>query len=310
MKNLLVRAGSILLLALLAFSCDWNEDSSYEKQVKADDEKILKYLADSIQAKKNAAGFYYQVLKANAEGQSLVKKNVVDFYYKVSLLGGAKLEEATVAGGAPARFKLLANAIVPEGLDVGISLMKVGEKYRFFIPSYLAYGSYYTADLPANSILMVEVEVVRSQSETAIETAQLDSIDHYVAVKYPTAVKYPSGLYYVDSIAGTGNKPYSGDRVVIDFTRRYLDNKLIKSVSGVSLYIGNNQAVPGLEEGLKQMRTGGHAVMIMPAGIGFNQSLCIIPEKARKDLLEDGLISSEVLPYSIVRYNVALKSVN
>lgn len=315
MKNTIRLKRSCMFLCTLLFfelsfiSCN-DSESDYDKQVKIDDQKINNYLADSIQAKKHSSGIYYQVLNSNSEGKSLVQDNVVDFYYKISLLDGTVLEEATKAKDAPARFKLLNNTIVPQGLDYGISLMRVGEKYRFFIPSYLAYGSYSNSSFPANSIFIIDVEVAKEQNETDMDVEQLDSIDHFVKSNFKSFEKFASGLYYVDSIDGTGDKPHDGDKVTINFTRKYIDGTTIKSVDGISLYIGYNQAVQGLEEGLKQMRQGGKAVFVMPSSIAFKQSLCVVPKKIRKDLLDDNVITAEVLPYSIVEYLVELKSVN
>jgi FKBP-type peptidyl-prolyl cis-trans isomerase len=291
-------------------SCNKDNESDYEKQVKIDDQKIITYLSDSIQAQKHSSGFYYQVLESNNDGKSLAQDNVVDFYYKISLLDGTVLEEIVKGKDAPARFKLLNNTIVPQGLDYGISLMRVGDKYRFFIPSYLAYGGYSSSLFPAYAIFIVEVEVAKEQSDTDINVAQLDSIDHFVKSNFKSFEKFASGLCYIDSIDGTGNKPHDGDMVTINFTRKYMDGTIIKSVDGISLYIGYNQAVQGLEEGLKQMRQGGKAVLVMPASIAFKQSLCVIPTNIRKNLLDDKMITAEVLPYSIVEYFVELKSVN
>ena len=65
-----------------------------------------------------------------------------------------------------------------------------------------------------------------------------------------------------------------------------------------------------MEEGLLQIKSGGKATLIMPASIGFNQSLCIVPEFMRPDLLTAKQIVSEVLPYSIIMYDVELVTVN
>ena len=316
MKNILKWGKATMALCTILFitgtisSCDQFKDSDYDIQAKADDQRINKYLTDNnIQASKQSTGFYYQVLTSNDAGTSLVQDNVVDFYYKVSLLDGTVLEDS-ISAKKPARFKLLNNTMVPEALDKGISLMKVGAKYRFFIPSNLAYGDYRSSSFPAKSIFIIDVQTAKAQSETDIEVTQLDSIDHFVKSKFQHYEKFASGLYYIDSIVGTGAKPHNGDRVTINFTRKYLDGTIIKSVNGLSLDIGYGQAVQGLEEGLEQMRVGGKAVLIMPASIAFKQSLCVLPQKTRKDLLDDQMINSEVSPYSIVEYIVELKSVN
>ncbi|MCK9305668.1 MAG: FKBP-type peptidyl-prolyl cis-trans isomerase [Bacteroidales bacterium] len=308
-KNLLYR--SVLLIVASSFvltSC--LGESDYEKQVKIDDQIISDYLAENdIQAQKHSSGLYYQTLTTNSSGATLKKNDVVSFYYTISRLDGTVIEEIDKAEDEPVKFKLLTYTIIPEGLDKGIDLMRVGEKFRFYIPSYLAYGSYSSGDFSTNCNFIVDVEVTDVESETEINTAQLDSIETYMADKYPDHLLIGSGLYFVDSIPGTGNIPMSGNRVNVDFERRYLNNSLIKNVTNTSFYLDRGEAVQGLEDGLKQMREGGVGILIMPASLGFKQSLCVIPQKTRQDLLDDKVISSEVLPYSIIKYIVKLNSI-
>ncbi len=326
-----------LMVGVVMTSC-FGIESDLEKQMKIDDQIISKYLADNgIQAQRHSLGFYYiqtpqitlhqnnasatnaSATNASAQnaaiyypgyGTQLKQNDIVNFYYTISLLNGTVVETNTGEGGVPAKFRLLTQTIIPEGLDLGINMMKVGESYRFYMPSYLAYGTYSCEHFPAFSNFIIDIMVTGVETPTQIDDAQRDTIENYVAARYQDYIMFPSGLCYIDSIPGNGIKPFTGDRVVIDFKRKYLDNKEIKSTEGVQFLIGNGQAVEGLEEGLKQMKEGGVSILFMPASIAFKQSICIIPEKARKELLEDQLITSEVLPYSIVKYIVKLRLVN
>ena len=308
LKSSLLSLLTIVLIAL-AFSSCLKEDNYYEKQAAADDQKISQHLTDnSITATKHSSGFHYQVLTANSTGETLNEGDVVGFYYKISLLDGTVLDEYTTEDGEPVLFKLMNSTIVPIGLDDGINLMKVGETARFFMPSYLAYGSYASADFPANSNFIIDVQVANTQTEAEVNTAQIDSIQQFVDSQYPDFVKSATGMFFIDSIPGTGSMPLSGDRVTIGFKRKYLDGTLIKSTD-VYFYLDNNAAVKGLEEGIKLMRAGGKANIIIPSSLGFQESLCVIPLETRTEMLYDGVITSEVLPYSIIQYSVDLKSV-
>jgi FKBP-type peptidyl-prolyl cis-trans isomerase FkpA len=308
MKRLTIYVLQLLFLSFAFVSCEL-EDSDFEKEVKNDDKAINDYLTqNNINAQKHSDGFYYEKLTVNDKGTSLVQDNVVDFYYKISLLNGTVLQEVNSSSAEPARFKLWSYAIVPIGLDDAIGMMKTGDKYRFYMPSYLAYGTYWCKEFDAFANFIIDVEVIAVHSEAEIETAQLDSIQDYVSAKNLVCQKTASGLFYSEIVAGNGSSPYSYSTVTIDFTRRYLNDTLIKSVTGIEIQLGDNKAVPGLEEGIKIMKYGGEALLIMPASIGFKQSLCIVPDKIRKELLEDNMISSEVKPYSIIKYNVKLKS--
>src|SRR3989339_171588 len=305
-RNLLL-AGLGLMLSVA--SCNKLE-SDIEKQMKIDDEKILNHLTQNdIQAQKHNLGFYYKVLEANSTGEQLNKNDVVKFLYSISLLDGT-LIESNFTEGTPALFKLNSFTMIPEGLDYGIKLMKTGEKYRFFMPSYIAFGNYVSDHFAPRSNFIIDVEVLDKMSETEVFNIQKDSIIAYMDANYPGYLMTESGLCFVDSISGTGNSPQHGEMITIDFKRKYLDNSLIKTVQEASFPLNNIYAVPGLEEGLKLMKSGGSAILVMPSSIAFKQSVCVIPRKVRQELVRDKIIIEEVLPYSILKYVVQLKAVN
>ena len=307
----------LLVTAGFAVTSCFKLESDYEKQIKLDDQIISKYLEDNnITAQRDASGFYYEPLYSvqlhntlNA-GTELNKNDVVNFYYTISTLQGAVIETNELPGREPAKFKLLTQTIIPEALDYGIKMMKTGQRFRFYIPSYLAYGSYRSQFFPANSIFKVEIYVAGVQSEFQIETEQRDSILAYASAKYENHVMYPNGLCFIDSIPGSGNSPVNGDRVNIDFKRKYLNDSIIRSSQDVTFFLNSGSAVEGLERGLMLMNRGGEAILLMPSSLAFRQSLCVIPEKSRTELIRDRLITSEVKPYSILKYVVKLKNVN
>lgn len=312
-KRFLISAISLLAVLSVLTSC-FNTESDYERQVKIDDKLLAEFIAtNSINAVRDSKGFYYEVITPSAAGTSLKKGDVVSINYKISLLNGTILEN-NFENGHPVKFKLLNYSIIPEGLDYGVSLMKTGAKYRFYIPSYLAYGSYGIHPtppyFPGNSNFIVEVEVVGVQTESEIESLQRDSIATYIAQNYSGAQHFANGLYFIDSIPGNGPTPFASGRIIVDFKRKYLDNSLITSKENVTIFLNMNQAVEGLEDGIKLMKEGGSAILIMPSSIGFKQSVCVIPSQARERLLRDKLIVTDVLPYSILKYVVKLKAVN
>ena len=75
--------------------------------------------------------------------------------YKGSFLDGKVFDQNI--GKEPIEFPL--NSVIP-GWSEGVSLMQKGAKYRFWIPPELGYGDRPMGQIPANSVLVFEVELV------------------------------------------------------------------------------------------------------------------------------------------------------
>lgn len=310
MKKRIYTMAAALFTMFAATSC-LETESDYEKQVKIDDQILAEYVeSQQINAVRHNTGLYYQVIDQSGSDVEVERGDVVSLNYTISLLNGTTIETNTGEHGEPVRMKVLSGSVIPEGLDYGVNLMSLGDKYRFIIPSYLAYGSYSTEDFSSHSNFIVDVEVVDIETETEIDDAQKDSIANYVTGMYDEYDEYASGLFFIDSIPGDGERPFGYSAVIVDFERKYLDGTTVYENEGAVIHLDQNQAVEGLEEGIKLTKEGGTSVMIMPASIGFQQSVCVIPERARDDLFQDRIINNNVKPYSILKYIVKLKAVN
>lgn len=82
-----------------------------------------------------ASGLQYEVIK-EGEGAKPADTSVVSVHYHGTLMDG-KVFDSSVERGSPAQFPL--NQVI-KGWTEGIQLMSVGSKYKFWIPSDLAYG--------------------------------------------------------------------------------------------------------------------------------------------------------------------------
>ncbi len=104
-----------------------------------------------------ASGLKYLVLKHGAGTVSPKATDTVKVHYHGTLLDGTVFD-SSVERGEPISFPL--NQVIP-GWTEGLQLMKVGDKFKFQIPSGLAYGpASPSPKIPANSTLVFEVELL------------------------------------------------------------------------------------------------------------------------------------------------------
>ncbi|MBO4739246.1 MAG: FKBP-type peptidyl-prolyl cis-trans isomerase [Bacteroidales bacterium] len=107
--------------------------------------------------KETASGLQYQVLKENKKGKKPLATDKVKVHYKGYLHNGVVFD-SSIDRGEPVTFAL--NQVI-KGWTEGLQLMTVGSKYKFWIPSDLAYGDRAVGnDIPAGSMLIFEVELL------------------------------------------------------------------------------------------------------------------------------------------------------
>ena len=105
------------------------------------------------------SGLRYQIINEGS-GISPEKNNTVCVHYKGQLIDGTVFD-SSYKRNQPIEFKLGVGQVIP-GWDEGIALLKVGDKARFVIPSYLAYGSQGAGGvIPPNANLIFDVELMK-----------------------------------------------------------------------------------------------------------------------------------------------------
>lgn len=108
--------------------------------------------------KTTTSGLQYEVLQ-EGDGKTKPKaSDVVQVKYTGKLLDGTVFDSTDKNGGAPMDINLSG---VIKGWTEGIQLMSKGSKYRFYIPSDLAYGDQGAGGaIPGGSTLIFDVELV------------------------------------------------------------------------------------------------------------------------------------------------------
>ncbi len=129
-----------------------------QKQTKVTS-KANKLFLDANAAKEGVAktesGIQYRIIEAGT-GVNPVATDTVTVHYRGTLVDGTEFD-SSFSRNEPATFGL--NGVIP-GWTEGLQLIKEGGKIELVLPPELAYGERATPTIPANSVLIFEVQLL------------------------------------------------------------------------------------------------------------------------------------------------------
>jgi len=137
-----------LLLCFLFTSCSSKPETRARTEPKI--ERI------NFPGQKTRSRLKYQVLR-KGRGKQPRANSKVTVHYRGTFLDGREFD-SSYRRNQPSTFYL---SRVIRGWTEGVQLMRPGAKYRFLIPSHLAYGRRGNRSIPPNSTLIFDIELIR-----------------------------------------------------------------------------------------------------------------------------------------------------
>lgn len=137
------------------------QQAKAQAQVEAAAEAGREFLAENAKRSEvttTASGLQYEVLSSADSSAPMPKStDTVNVHYHGTLIDGTVFD-SSVNRGEPISFPL--NGVIP-GWTEGLQLMHVGDKFRFYIPSELAYGESGAGGvIGPNTTLIFDVELL------------------------------------------------------------------------------------------------------------------------------------------------------
>jgi len=108
------------------------------------------------------SGLQYKVLTPGT-GAMPKATDRVKTHYRGTLINGKEFD-SSYKRGEPTQFPV--NRVI-QGWQEALQLMKEGGKWQLFIPADLAYGQRGTPDIPANSVLIFDIELLEIVKDQA-----------------------------------------------------------------------------------------------------------------------------------------------
>jgi FKBP-type peptidyl-prolyl cis-trans isomerase len=102
------------------------------------------------------SGLQYAVIK-EGKGKRITGREKVRVEYRGFFVDGREFD-SSFEKGSSAEFSLEESIL--EGWKEGIQLMTVGSRYKFFVPPLLGYGEEGFMDVPPNSALIYDIELI------------------------------------------------------------------------------------------------------------------------------------------------------
>lgn len=131
---------------------------AYQQKVaeqKRPGEEFLEQNKKRAEVKVTEEGVQYEILR-EGDGAQPTAESEVEVHYRGTLIDGTQFD-SSYDRNEP--IKLYLNRVI-EGWKIGIPLMKVGSKYKFYVPQHLGYGERDSGPIPPYSTLIFEVELL------------------------------------------------------------------------------------------------------------------------------------------------------
>jgi peptidylprolyl isomerase len=209
-----------------------------------------------------ASGLQY-VEVAPGDGPTPQVGDMISMHYVAKLPDGTVLADS-YSMGEPALAIMGRDQLLP-GWEEGLMLMKAGGKMNMLLPPELAFGEEGYGMIPANSQIIIEVELLSVEPPpTPTEVAEED------------LVTTDSGLQYYDIAVGDGAEAEEGSIVSTTYTIwvQGEDEDLFISSSDdrnpATFTLGQLTMVfPGWDEGATGMKVGGKRYLVIPADLAL-----------------------------------------
>lgn len=241
---------------------------------KAAGEKFLAEAATRPGVRTLPDGLLYEVLKEGPDGAGTPgAADLVDIDFVGTKIDGREFQSSAKQGAA-AHFPL--SAVAGTWTETGLKLMTVGDRYRFFVPSALAFGEKGTPGGPIgpNEALIYEVELLKiTNAETNLKAAEAFLAENARKAGVKTTA---SGLQYevvTEGPAG-GKRPTDADIVKVHYRGALIDGTEFDSsyARGEPAEFPLGQVIAGWTEGVQLMKVGDKFRFYIPPNLGYGPS--------------------------------------
>ncbi|SHM59707.1 hypothetical protein SAMN04488057_102273 [Cyclobacterium lianum] len=301
------RTGWFLGLVILMASCIEETETDLDRAISRDNLIMEEYIAsNNIEATKAQSGFYYEKTVSQPEAAQFENADYIGMYYEMKTIDGQLIDSYLDESMEPKYFKYSQEGLWPIAITYAAGLAREGEEMMVYAPSYLAFGNYGYEQLilPASN-LVIQLKFVKKYTEEELQQREIEMIQAFIEENDLEGFEeIEEGIFFRTVEAGDDSKSASqlGSNVSIDFELFELgaDEPTFDSYESnqpTTFSVGTS-GLTFLDEGMKGVLPEEKVEILATSFAAYDNSIQIVPEDIRLDLVEKGEQIDLVKPFT------------
>ncbi|MGA2823697.1 MAG: FKBP-type peptidyl-prolyl cis-trans isomerase [Bacteroidales bacterium] len=226
--------------------------------------------------KKSDSGLYYKVYKVVKDTVKPKVKDWISMEYK--LVVKSKGKDSTFIDSRKSQQGALRMQLPPSDYkgDIyeGMRMLAAGDSGEFIVNADSLFRKTFRQGarpkyIDTNSVARFFIHMITIDSPQALQKKEKETLDKFIADNKITVTPQPSGLYYVEQVEGKGIKIDSGCQVIYNVKISMVNGKQVFGQDSMKFVYGKRPDMTGFLEGIKLMKKGGKARLILPSQLAF-----------------------------------------
>ena len=228
--------------------------------------------------KKSDSGLYYKVYKVGKETIKPKVKDWISMEYKLVIKSKGK--DSTFIDSRKGQQGALRIQLPPSDYkgDIyeGMRMLAAGDSGEFIVNADSLFKKTFRQTIrpkyiDTNSVAKFSIHMITIDSPQALQKKEKETLDKFIADNKITIAPQPSGLYYIEQVEGKGIKIDSGCQVIYNVKISMVSGKQVFGQDSMKFVYGKRPDMTGFLEGIKLMKKGGKARLILPSQLAFGE---------------------------------------
>jgi FKBP-type peptidyl-prolyl cis-trans isomerase FkpA len=238
--------------------------------------------------KKTKSGLYYKFHESNPDSAKVGITDILTVHMSYSVRDTVIFDSKDLE--RPMQFPLIPSVFKGDFYE-GILMMHKGDSASFQCPAdSVIYKVLRAKNLPdfvqPGDMMLIHVRLENFYTKEQFNIEKKKFLEEmktrgnmllsvYKQKNNVTQEPEESGLIILHQVNGKGKSPVKGNKVKVNYTGTFTDGTVFDSSydkgKPLEFTIGMNEVIPGWDEGIKKMKVGGKAKLIIPADLAYGE---------------------------------------